>query len=44
MQYFAMDIWASSGSTGDGTFRDINLIGFNGDKEKIYTQEIITAL
>lgn len=44
MQYFAMDIWSSSGSTGDGTFRDINLIWFNWDKEKTYTQEIITAL
>lgn len=44
MQYFAMDIFSSSGSTGDGTFRDINLIGFNWDKWKSYTQEIITAL
>lgn len=44
MQYFAMDIFSSSGSTGDGTFRDINLIGFNWDKGKSYTQEIITAL
>ena len=44
MQYFAMDIFASSGSTWDGTFRDINLIGFNWDKWKSYTQEIIVAL
>lgn len=44
MQYFAMDIFSSSGSTGDGTYRDINLIGFNGDKWKSYTQEIITGL
>lgn len=44
MQYFAMDIFSSSWSTWDGTFRDINLIGFNGDKQKSYTQEIITGL
>lgn len=44
MQYFAMDIFSSSGSTGDGTFRNINLIGFNWDKGKSYTQEIISTL
>ena len=44
MQYFAMDIWSSAWSTGDGMYRDINLIWFNWDREKTYTQEIIVAL
>lgn len=44
MQYFAMDIWSSAWSAWDLTFRDIKLIWFNWDKEKSYTQEIITAL
>ena len=42
--YFAIDIWSSSGATGDGTFRVIKLIGNNGDRETSYTQEIITGL
>lgn len=33
-QYFAMDIWASSWSTWDASFRNINLIWLNWDKEK----------
>lgn len=44
MQYFAMDIWSSSWSAWDASFRNINLIGFNWDKVKTYTQEIISAL
>lgn len=44
MQFFAMDIFSSSWSTWDGTFRDINLIWFNWDKGKSYTQEIISTL
>lgn len=44
MQYFAMDIFASGWAAWDGTFRDINLIGFNGDKGKSYSQEIISTL
>lgn len=43
-QYFAMDIWSSSWSAWDLTFRDINLIWLNWDKEKSYTQEIISTL
>lgn len=43
-QYFAMDIWSSAGATGDGTFRDINLIWVNWDRETSYSQEIIVAL
>jgi len=43
-QYFAMDIFASGWAAWDGTFRDINLIGFNGDKGKSYSQEIISTL
>ena len=42
-QYFAMDIWSSSGATGDGTFRDVNLIGANWDRETTYSQEIIVG-
>lgn len=44
VQYFAMDIWSSTGSGSDGTFRVLNLIWFNGDREKTYTQEIMTGL
>lgn len=43
-QYFAMDVWSSSGATGDGTTRDLNLIGLNGDREVTYSQEIIVGL
>lgn len=43
-QYFAMDIWSSAGATGDGTFRDVNLIWVNWDRETSYSQEIIVAL
>lgn len=42
-QFFAMDIWSSAGATGDGTFRDLNLIGANGDRETTYSQEIIVG-
>ena len=41
MQYFAMDIFCSSWATGDVTFRDVNLIGFNWDLAKSYTTEIL---
>lgn len=43
-QYFAMDIWSSAWSTWDGTFRDVNIIGSNWDREISYSQEIIVAL
>jgi len=43
-KYFVMDIWSSSWSTWDGTFRDLNLIGANWDREKTYSQEIIVWL
>jgi hypothetical protein len=38
-----MDIWSSAGATGDGTYRDINLIGANGDMEASYSQEIVVS-
>lgn len=41
---FAMDIWSSAWSTWDGTFRDLNLIGANWDRETSYSQEIISTL
>jgi len=41
MQYFAMDLNCTSGATGDGTLRDVNLIGFNGDLAQSYTAEIL---
>jgi len=41
MQYFAIDLNCSSGATGDWTFRDVNLIGFNGDLAQSYTTEIL---
>lgn len=44
VQFFAMDIWSSAGATWDATFRVLNLIGFQWDREKSYSQEIITAL
>jgi len=43
-KYFAMDIWSSAGATGDGTFRDVNLIWVNWDRETSYSQEIINTL
>ena len=43
-QTFAMDIWSTAWSAGDATFRDINLIGSNGDREVSYTQEIVVGL
>jgi hypothetical protein len=36
-----MDIWSSAGATGDGTYRDVNLIGNNWDMETTYSQEIV---
>ena len=42
--FFCMDIWSSSGATGDWTFRDVNLIWVNWDRETSYSQEIIVAL
>lgn len=42
--FFAMDIWSNAGATGDGTFRDVNLIGANWDRETTYSQEIIVGL
>ena len=44
VQYFAMDIFSSAWATWDGTFRVLKLIWFNGDLQKAYSQEIITAL
>lgn len=44
VQYFAMDVWSSAWATWDGTFRVLKLIWFNWDREKQYSQEIITAL
>lgn len=41
---FCMDIWSSAWSTGDGTFRDVNIIWVNGDRETSYSQEIIVSL
>lgn len=42
--FFCMDIWSSSWATGDWTFRDVNLIWSNWDRETSYSQEIIVAL
>lgn len=42
-KYFCMDIWSSAGATWDGTFRDINLIGSNWDRQTSYSQEIIVS-
>jgi hypothetical protein len=41
--YFTMDIWSSAWSTGDGTYRDVNLIGANWDMETSYSQEIVVG-
>lgn len=44
MQYFAMDINCSAGATADWTYRVMNLIWFDWDKAKSYSQEIIVWL
>lgn len=44
MKYFAMDVFATSWSTWDGTFRVVKLVWSNWDRGKSYTGEIITAL
>lgn len=44
VQSFAMDIWSSAWSAWDWTYRDINLIWLNGDRETSYSQEIIVWL
>lgn len=43
-KYYAMDIFSSAWSTWDGTFRDINMIWTNWDREVTYSQEIIVWL
>lgn len=43
-QIFALDINSSAWATGDVTSRIVNLIWFNWDRAKSYSQEIITSL
>lgn len=44
IQYYAFAIQSTSGNTGDWTLRNVNLIGYNGDREKSYTTEIIVGM
>lgn len=41
VSYFAYDVWSSSGATGDTSFRKVNIIWTNNDRETTYTQEIL---
>lgn len=44
MQYYALDIWWTGWAAWDATYRIINLIGLNGDRDKTYSEEIIQWL
>lgn len=41
IQTYAFAIQSTSWNAGDWTLRNVNLIGYNGDREKSYTTEII---
>lgn len=43
-KYFYFDVWSSTWSAWDATFRVVKLIGKHGDREEQYSQEIITSL
>jgi hypothetical protein len=44
MQYYALDVWWTWGAAWDTTYRIINLIGLNGDRDRTYSEEIIQGL
>lgn len=44
IQTFAFAIQSTSWNAGDWTLRNVNLIGYNWDREKSYTTEIIAGM
>lgn len=44
MQFFALDIWGTSGAAGDWSFRNIIFTWVNWDKQKQYTETIMEWL
>ena len=41
--FLAYDVWSTGWATGDGTFRDVNIIGSDWDMQVSYSQEILVG-